>query len=338
MPPCSRKAERNTFGVTRFSRREFLGAAALALGVPLLNREVRAMESSSGVARLEISHPRRFRILQLTDLHFFSRDKTTWNAFNRRTVEQMQSLVQCAKPDLLIITGDVWSEDQNGLGEKHMRYAVQRFEALGVPWAFTWGNHDQLKDFEAGHRILAEARNSLYRGADSDGNYVIDVIDLQARRVWQIVCINSRREGIRKEQQRWLKGLPRIDSPRFAFFHIPLKQYDDIWRNGAAAGIYGEEPFTEKEDGSTLPILKSLGVVACFCGHDHQNDYSGLADGVELVYGRVSRSGGYGADTFQKGGKLITVNCTRGSFKWKSLTPDGARWHPARGQRTIMAD
>ena len=289
-----------------------------------------------GVARLKIPHPSRFHILQLTDLHFFSREKDTWDTFNKRTVDNMRKLVRLAKPDLVIVTGDVWSEDQGGLGETHMRYAVEQFEALGVPWAFTWGNHDQLPNYAIGHEAFAKAKNSLYRGGDSDGNYVIDVVDAHDRRVWQIVCLNSHQDGIRGEQHQWLRSLAKADAqppPRFAFFHIPLKQYDEVWKNGVATGIRGENVCMEKEDGSTLPILKSLGVKACFCGHDHQNDYSGVADGVELVYGRVSRAGGYGADIFPKGGKLITVDCRKGRYEWESLTSEGVPWRPKPGER-----
>ena len=95
----------------------------------------------------------------------------------------------------------------------------------------------------------------------------------------------------------------------------------------------GEDVCMEQEDGSSLAVLKAAGVRACFCGHDHQNDYSGAADGVELVYGRVSRAGGYGADIFPKGGKLITVNCRTGRYEWVSITPDGKRWRPKPGER-----
>jgi len=141
---------------------------------------------------------------------------------------------------------------------------------------------------------------------------------------------------MQRAEQQWVEELVKTDSvpvPRFAFFHIPLRQYDDIWKNGAARGMKGEEVCMEKEDGTSLAVLKAASVRACFCGHDHQNDYSGTADGVELVYGRVSRAGGYGADIFPKGGKLITVNCRKGTYNWVSITPDGKRWSPKRGER-----
>ena len=317
--------------IPRLTRRSFLRSSLACTAVFLLGAG-----ASAGSAPLTIKHPNHFRILQLTDLHFFSHDKDVRDAFNERTVENIHKLVKQAKPDLLMITGDVWSENPEGMGETWMRYAIGQFKALGVPWAFTWGNHDQVSDYSVAHDAFSKAKNSLYRGRGSDGNYAIDIDDKNHQRVWQIVCLNSHRDGLQTAQQEWLQELVKGDPvpvPRFAFFHIPLKQYDEVWKNGTAVGVKGEDVCMEKEDGSTLAVLKAAGVRACFCGHDHQNDYSGVADGVELVYGRVSRAGGYGADIFPKGGKIITVNCRTGLYEWESLTPDGVRWHPKPGER-----
>ena len=314
-------------GVTR---RVFLKSSLMGAGLALMG-----MAAPTAAARLTVAHPKRFRILQLTDLHFFSHEQELRDAFNARAVENMRKLVKGTKPDLVMVTGDVWSENPNGEGEARMRWAIEQFEALGVPWAFTWGNHDLVSDFTVAHDALAKANHSLYRGGASDGNYAIDIEDRDHQRVWQIVCLNTHRDGMQRAQQEWFHDLVKADPtplPRFAFFHIPLKQYDDIWKNGAAHGMKGEDVCMEKEDGSSLAVLKAGGVRACFCGHDHQNDYAGLAEGVELVYGRVSRAGGYGADIFPKGGKLITVNCRTGRYDWVSITPDGKRWHPKPGE------
>jgi hypothetical protein len=302
------------------------------------------------VARLEISRPSRFTILQFTDLHFFAGDNGRYGLFNDTTVNDMRKLVALAKPDLLIVTGDLWRDNPPERLEEFMRYAVDQCASLGVPWAFAWGNHDQLKDYSVGYKALAEAKNSLYRGADSDGNYLIDIMGRHRQVVWEILCINSGGDGIREPQQQWLRALaerparsqvqPRNErnehnqpTPRFAFFHIPLKQYVDIWNSGVATGIKGEDPCIEKEDGSSLPILKSLGVRACFVGHDHVNDYSGVIDGVDLVYGRATGAGGYGGKVVPKGAKLITVNCRTGRYEWRTLLLDGKRWRPAPGER-----
>jgi hypothetical protein len=292
------------------------------------------------VSRLKVRHASQFRILQFSDLHFFAGRDPNFGLMNPATVKDMTQLVKRAKPDLLIITGDLWRDSPEPRREEFMRFAVAQCESLGVPWAFTWGNHDQLNDFKAGHETFARARHSLYRGAATDGNYVIDIVGPRGRLIWQILCINTDADGLRDQQQQWLRSLAEDlrrrgvpDVPRFAFFHIPLKQYAEVWKNDSASGVKGEEPCIEKEDGSSLPILKLLGVRVCFCGHDHENDYSGVIDGVELVYGRATGAGGYGDNILRKGAKLVKVNGKTGRYTWRTLFPDGTQWVPKKGER-----
>lgn len=324
------------------TRRQFLGATATAIGLAavtgcatpatILNP---GTDTPAGVARLKISRPSKFKILQLTDVHMYSGPAESRPMLNERTAENLKRLVALAEPDLVMVTGDLWRDNPPERLEEFMHYGVGKCAELGVPWAFAWGNHDQLNDYAVGHKALTEARNSLYRGSDSEGNYVVDVIGHRGKCVCQLLCINTKQEGAGASQQQWLRSLgqkPGKPVPRFAFFHIPLKQYADVWANGAATGVKVEAPCIEKEDGSTLPILKSLGVKACFCGHDHINDYGGVCDGVDLVYGRATGIGGYGAGDVPKGGKLITVNCKTGRYEWVSILPDGTRWQPKPGE------
>ena len=317
-----------------FIQSSLLSAASVALGATAASNAAEA--AGEGVAQLKIPDPTQFRILQFTDLHFFAGAAIAHKAVNRRSCQIMRDLAESAKPDLLMVTGDLWPEDRGGMGETSMRAVIEWIEELDLPWAFTWGNHDQLPDYAVGHEAFTKAKNSLYRGAKSEGHYVIDILGPDGQRVWQILCLNSRQDGLLAEQQQWLRSLDTAGGPgvpRLAFFHIPVKQYADIWDSGAASGIIGENVCLEKEDGSTLPILASMGVKACFCGHDHVNDYSGMASGVELVYGRATGAGGYGGKLLRKGGKLITVNCETDACEWLTLLPGGGQWHSAPGEQ-----
>ena len=300
-----------------------------------------AASSGGDRARVKVQHPDQVRILQLTDLHFFRKEGEVQDRLNRQTVSDMQRLVELAKPDVVMVTGDVWSENPGGKGDGWLRYAIARIEELGLPWAFTWGNHDQVSDLAAAHGALTDAPHSRYRGGASDGNYVIDLENSNGVRMWQCVCLNSHRDGLQAAQRQWFEEAAKADPdpvPRFAFFHIPLRQYQDAWTNGTGRGMKGEDVCLEKEDGTTLSVLKSLGVRACFCGHDHCNDYSGVVDGVELVYGRVSRPDAGGKDNFKNGGKLITLDCGKGRWQWESITTDGARWRPKPDERVEFPD
>jgi len=281
------------------------------------------------VVKLQVRNPRSIKVLQMTDLHFFLGEQPFWTNANKKISEEMHKLVQMTKPDMVIITGDLWRDSPPEKLEEFMRFAVSQCEALGVPWAFTWGNHDRVNDRQAAHELLTKARNSLYRGATSDGNYIVDMVDRRGRALWQILCLNSGDAGIGAEQKEWLKRINQISPkkgkvpPRLAAFHIPLKQYDDIWETGFARGIKYEKVCSEKENGSSLAILKNAGVHACFCGHDHVNDYSGVIDGVELIYGRTTGVGGYDAMQVPNGGKLYILNGRTGKYSWKSVLLNG---------------
>lgn len=325
------------------SRRSFLRgcvaatpALVAASGCQTVGRPLDAgLAQDPARARFVAKRPSRIRILQLTDLHYFRFRNQTVETKNEQINALVHALVAHAKPDLVMVTGDLWPNNWDGAAESRMRYAIAQLEELGIPWAYTWGNHDELPDFSKGYEAFAQAKNSLYRGGIlTDGNYVVDIVSPNHRRLVQLVCLNSRTAGLGDGERTWLRKLAETDTaptPRFAFFHVPIKQYEDAWNSGKAAGFIGEKVSGEKEDGSTLPLLKKLGVRACFCGHDHVNDFSGVVDGIELVYGRAT--GGYGTERFDKGGKIIDIDGRTGAFQWSAVTADGKAWRPDPGMR-----
>ena len=237
----------------QWTRREFLAGSVCACGVAAAGLagcatgttlSAQAHRDIPCFARLHVKHPANFRILQLTDLHFGGGDALQ-EAHNRGIVARMIALAELTKPDFVMVTGDLWPENRDNRGEEIMRYAVAQCEALGVPWAYTWGNHDQLPDLAAGHEAFTKAQNSCYRGTTSNGNYVIDLVGRHDRVLSQLICVNTGQEGLLQPQQQWLLSLGKATAatpPRFAFFHIPLKQYDDMWTRGMASGIRGWMP------------------------------------------------------------------------------------------------
>ena len=284
---------------------------------------------------LVVADPSQIRILQVTDIHFFCqvlKPKT-----DKQTVEDLKRYVDQQKPDLVMVTGDLWHNNPNGKGADFMAFAIEQLESLGVPWLFTWGNHDRLDDYTKGHAALTQAKNSHYRGGPNSGCYTVSLTGKDGEPLWDIICLNSTDLGLQPQQQAWLKAeqARRAETPGakhlFGAFHIPLKQYDDIWTGHEASGVKFENVCFEEEDGSSLASIKSLGVNACFVGHDHVNDYSGLVDGLDLVYGRATGHGGYGEDKVPKGAKLITANAETGQYQWVTVYPDGKTWLPEAG-------
>lgn len=288
------------------------------------------------VTQLTVKDPSNVRMLQLTDIHFFT--PTPRRNADQQTHDDMKRLVDLTEPDLLLVTGDLWYENVAGRGEEQMHYAVDTMAALGRPWLFTWGNHDMLNNFNEGHDALTYAENSLYCGKPENGNYVVQLTDKHGKAIWDLFCLNSHVDGLGRFERSWLRAMiaARHIKPgapnAFALFHVPLKQYEKIWRTGIAGGICLERIGFRVESGATLDHLRALRTVrACFCGHDHINDFAGRTDDIDLVYGRATGYAGYGANQVPKGAKLVTVNAEAGSYAWESVLPDGARWKETAG-------
>lgn len=290
-------------------------------------------------AALRPARPEGVRILQLTDIHFFCDRDTLGAHADERTVDDFRKLIDLHAPDLLAITGDLWQDNPDHRGAEFFAWSLERISGLGIPWLFTWGNHDELDDYAAAQVALTEAKGSLYRGGHSGGNYEIALTDgdgESARVLWRLVCLNTTNQGVQRAQEEWLAaraagsgGTETETTGGFCFLHIPLMEYHALWNAGQCKGIHLEDVCTYGEDGSAFAHLQKLGgIKACFCGHDHVNDYSGSRDGIEMVYGRASGHAGYGGDKLRKGAKLITLDTTTGAYQWKTVFADGTDWHP----------
>lgn len=326
------------------SRRTFLAASTSALFSAILPTDALHAASSAPTweKRLRVSNAASIKLLQFTDIHFFHSALKLPKIEERKrlkTQEDIRRMIDHAKPDVLAVTGDLWHDNPEGHGAEFMQYAVAQIDSWGIPWLFTWGNHDQLDDYDVGHAAFASARNSLYGGAENEGNYVLTVEDASGRESAQLFCLNTRNTGMDDKARKFVAdadNLLRNNAPmpmRLAAFHIPLRDYADCWDNGAARGIIGENVCFEQEDRAALPVLKEAGIQAVFCGHDHVNDYAGLHHGIELIYGRATGHNGYGAPEVPKGGKLFTLDAGAKNLYWESIFPDGKTWRPGDALR-----
>ncbi|MBI1318664.1 MAG: hypothetical protein GC168_06915 [Candidatus Hydrogenedens sp.] len=336
----------------QFSRRQFMqwsaagAVASVARPAAALNPASsenvvgRAKSAATGpaVSRLQISNPARIKALQLTDIHYFG--STQVPALDRKTNEDLPRLLDVAQPDLVMLTGDLWHENPDGNGREYMEYGVAQLEKLGVPWLFVWGNHDKLDDYASGHDYLAAAKGSLYAGGATGGNYVVELADAAGAVRWELPCLNSSEVGVDAPVLDWLNGLAAERGeakrvPALGVVHIPLTQYQDIWDEGISEGIKLESVASWETEPTAFEAWKqACGLRGVVCGHDHINNYSGVYEDVELVYGQATGSAGYGGDTIPKGGRLYTFNAESGSFASEVLFPDGTRWNAPEGWST----
>ena len=310
-----------------FNRRSFLVSAASAslLSPSLLNASESFALNQKQVIEVPANKP--FRILQITDIHFFGKNR---DIDDPKSLKLIEGLLKQFNPNVIAITGDWWSNDQGGQGLHFCEHSAKRIDALGVPWFFAWGNHDEVLDRPKAHDILEGMKHTLYSRGDGNGNYRIELRDEKTKEaLWQFFMLHTEKVGVSKRETDWLKkeckGLPKV--PGFIFCHIPVLQYDTIWQDWTAVGIKHEKVCNEEEKGASLPLIAQTGRVdAMFVGHDHVNDYSGVHTGVNLVYGRATGFGGYGADRVEKGGTLIEIQPAQKKYSYISVFPDGRTW------------
>jgi hypothetical protein len=219
---------------------------------------------------------------------------------------------------------------------KTLEHAVSRLEELEVPWAFCWGNHDLLDDYQAGHDRIQAGRNSLYRGRATHGDYRIDVRtganggSRTSARLW---LLNSNRCGLTEWQLDWLRRARRAVAgngaapvPSLGFYHIPLLEQKTLYRPNITPGIFLEEVCHEQESGQAAPVLTADDrLLACFCGHDHVNDYTVRTRQLDLAYGRATGHAGYGGEKLRKGAKLIELDLSNGTYTQVTVFADGKR-------------
>ena len=297
----------------------------------------RATDAKPGI--LDLGKRQSLRLLQFTDNHFFAgvKEGLTITDADRKTEHDWQEFVRIFSPDLVVLTGDAWHDNPGGRGMKSLLHVLRRVEPLGVPWAFCWGNHDQMDDYQAGHDALEAARHSLYRGGASHGDYRIEVRTRSASgpavaaHLW---FLNTNDLGLDAWQLAWLRNartalaksaVPPV--PSLAFYHIPLLDQKTLHVPSRTPGVLQEDVCHEKESGVAAPVLAAdTRLLACFCGHDHVNDYAVRSHSLDLVYGRATGHAGYGGDKLRKGAKLIELDLGAGTYQQVTVFADGSRW------------
>lgn len=197
-----------------------------------------------------------FKILHLTDVHLggslFSRKK------DLLALQACYAEIKYARPDLVIVTGDlcfpmgVMSMSFNNSAPVHQFAAFMR--NVGIPWAFTYGNHDTESLASMKKEQLVEVYKSLSYKTSGNllypyvqpavtgrNNQLIEVRNKDGTLNTALFLIDSNAytgEGfntydyIRDDQVAWYeREVLRLQAEEgrrissLAFFHIPLHQY-----------------------------------------------------------------------------------------------------------------
>jgi len=103
------------------------------------------------------------------------------------------------------------------------------------------------------------------------------------------------------------------------YVHIPVPEFNQLWDSRpshsrkSSSSSSSSEIKGRKEEDVSCPLLntglfkvaKEAGINALYSGHDHNNDYVGVLDGVRLGFGRKTGCGSYGPPEGWKHGARV---------------------------------
>ena len=228
----------------------------------------------NGVYTFNVDAEDDFRILQITDVHIgggaFSIGK------DAKALDAVEKLVRAAKPDLVVVTGDVaypfplQSGSFNNLRESEM--FAKLMEKLEVYYTISFGNHDtesySFYDRNDLYEFYSDEKYCLIDRADNaDGiNYAVNIADAETGRIIQTLYMMDthayvkdgnglfdRYDGLHENQIAWYRSeVERMDSINAAFgdvesllfMHIPFVEYETAWQEYRDAGSKDTENVT----------------------------------------------------------------------------------------------
>ncbi|MEX2114466.1 MAG: metallophosphoesterase [Pirellulales bacterium] len=291
---------------------------------------VRRIETDRFVLEFTPREPRPLRILQLTDTHFGNPDLVS-QVEDKRSFVEIKRLVERQRPDFIVHTGDFINNDK---GPKISFEAIDVFDDLGVPWTHVLGNHDiGARSVNEFRKLMKHSAVGEFRGAD--GEQYAYRLDLQrsgqAAPDCTLFCFDSgfREPGrkVNRQQLDWFEAQSRRDveqqiaSPALAMIHIPVVEFEKLRAAEKYQGNYGERVCFDNDAGDTFATLKkSSRIRGIFSGHDHENDYHGQWQEVELIYGRVGGWSAYG--DLPRGGRLIEIDLAAQTYSHRLVFPE----------------
>ena len=256
---------------------------------------------------LKFNANHKFKIVQFTDIHW-----KYGNPASDEAGERMAEVLDAEKPDLVVFTGDVIfaKPAREGL-DKALEATISR----GIPFAVTWGNHDDEQDLsrkELSAHVATKAGNltSTVEGISGVTNYTLSVKSTDGKRDAAVLYIfdsNSYSpikkvkgyDWIKHDQVEWYRQTSKAFTaandgkplPALAFFHIPLPEVHEAAQNESAylVGTRKEKACAPViNTGLAAAMLEAGDVMGVFVGHDHVNDYVVDWRGILLGYGRFT--------------------------------------------------
>lgn len=256
---------------------------------------------------LRFNSNHKFKIVQFTDVHWIYDDPKSEEA-----AERMREVLDAEKPDLVVYTGDVIFAKP---AAKALDRALEPVIERGIPFAVTWGNHDDEQDMTRAElsAYIKDMKGNLTshtEGISGQTNYTLSVMSSDGKRDAAVLYIfdsnsyssNEKVKGydwIKHDQVAWYIEQSKAFTaknggtplPALAFFHIPLPEmyYSTTNQNIYMVGTRKEMVCApEINTGLASAMLSAGDVMGLFVGHDHVNDYVVDWYGILMGYGRFT--------------------------------------------------
>lgn len=256
---------------------------------------------------LRFNSNHKFKIVQFTDVHWIYDDPKSEEA-----AERMREVLDAERPDLVVYTGDVIFAKP---AAKALDRALEPVIERGIPFAVTWGNHDDEQDMTRAElsAYIKDMKGNLTshtEGISGQTNYTLSVKSSDGRRDAAVLYIFDSHSYSKIERVKgydWIKhdqvawyieqskaftakngGTPL---PALAFMHIPLPEMRDMTQNQNIYMVGTRKEMVcapEINTGLATAMLSAGDVMGLFVGHDHVNDYVVDWYGILMGYGRFT--------------------------------------------------
>jgi hypothetical protein len=278
---------------------------------------------------LKFREDHTFKIVAFGDVH--------WNGFadkDKQTLKAMDTILEEEKPDFVIYTGDNSLSDHLDKVREGYLQMTEPVVRRGIPWASTLGNHDAEWggiSRKAAHACTVGLPGSLSRMGPEEihgySNFILPVMDKDGQRPAALLYVLDSNayfkdgvydcyDWIREDQVQWYRKASAFYKaanqgqpvPSYAFFHIPLPEFNLAFHKGTVVGVKQESVCdSEINGGMWAAMLEERDLKGVFCGHDHVNDFIAGYNGVWLGYVRGISYHTYGKEGFAKGSRVIQL-------------------------------
>lgn len=279
-----------------------------------------------------------FKIVQFTDVHF-----KYGNPASDVALDCIDQVLKTECPDLAVFTGDVV---YNSPADTAMRTVLQQVENHHVPYVVTLGNHDDEQNLS--RRQLYDVACSMpgciqptacddfvLRIASAKGTGAAALLYVIDSHAYSSIAGVKGYDWIKSGQIAWYRSQSNqcIQEnggkalPALAFFHIPLPEYGEAAtdQNAILRGIRMEAACSPKLNSGLFTAMKEQGdVMACFVGHDHDNDYAVMWKEILLAYGRYT-GGNTEYNHLPNGARVIVLHEGTRSFNTWIRTRTGEK-------------